>query len=244
MSQAALPGPTVVAFVHADVIPMDRERVLRDHTVVTADRRIVEVGPASAVKVFPARAVRIDATGRYLLPAFADMHVHLLGEAWNVMLQREVQSASKDISFDDFLFPFIANGVTLVQSMSATPEELVVRERIQRGTLDDSGSDDRRSEKGVASAAEHVGRVGDRSARRPTRCTRAAVFPDDGFADGFAEVSKSLWTRAAPYFSRAAARAAKSIASTVVWIRASAAVRRTTSTCGDSGRAPARITGR
>ena len=34
-----------------------------------------------------------------------------------------------------FLFPFLANGVTLVQSMSATPEELVVRERINRGEL-------------------------------------------------------------------------------------------------------------
>lgn len=134
LSQAAPPGATIVAFVHADVIPMDRERVLRDHTVVIAGGRIAEVGPASAVKL-PARAVRIDATGRYLLPAFADMHVHLLGEAWNVMLQPEAQKTSKDIPFDEFLFPFIANGVTLVQSMSATPEELVVRERIRRGEL-------------------------------------------------------------------------------------------------------------
>lgn len=134
ISPAEPPAAAIVAFVHADVIPMDRERILRDQTVVVAGSRIVEVGGASQVKV-PARAVRVDATGRYLLPAFADMHVHLLGEAWNITLQPEVKSASADIPFDDFLFPFIANGVTLVQSMSATPEELVVRERIRRGTL-------------------------------------------------------------------------------------------------------------
>lgn len=108
LTQAAPPGATVVAFVHADVIPMDRERVLRDHTVVIAGGRIAEVGPASTVKV-PARAVRIDATGRYPLPVFADMHVHLLGEAWNIMLPPDAQKAGKDIPFDEFLFPFIAS---------------------------------------------------------------------------------------------------------------------------------------
>lgn len=133
-SQAPSPGTKVVAFLHADVIPMDEERVLRDHSVVIADGRIVEVGPASAVTV-PGGARRIDATGRYLLPAFADMHVHLVGEAWNIMLRPEAQLAGRDIPYESFLFPFLANGVTLVQSMSATPEELVVRERINRGEL-------------------------------------------------------------------------------------------------------------
>jgi imidazolonepropionase-like amidohydrolase len=113
---------------------MDEERLLRDHTVVTANGRIVAMGPTSAVTV-PAGALRVEAGGRYLLPAFCDMHVHLVGEAWNIMLRPEVQSASKDIPFESFLFPFLANGVTLVQSMSATPEELRLRDRINRGEL-------------------------------------------------------------------------------------------------------------
>lgn len=127
-------GAHRVAFLHAMVIPMDQERVLRDHTVVTADGKIVEIGPTSSVKV-PRDAVRIDARGRYLLPALCDMHVHLLGEAWNVMLRPEVQSRSKDIPFESFLFPYVANGVTTVQELSATPDDLALRERIARGEL-------------------------------------------------------------------------------------------------------------
>ncbi len=127
-------GAQLVAFLHANVIPMDEERVLRDHTVVVADGNIVAIGPTSAVKL-PRGMLRVDAKGRYLLPALADMHVHLLGEAWNVMLRPEVQSASKDIPFERFFFPFLANGVTMVQSMSATPEEIRLRDRINRGEL-------------------------------------------------------------------------------------------------------------
>ncbi len=113
---------------------MDKERALRDQTVVTANGKIVEIGPAAAVKV-PIQAVRVDAEGRYLLPALCDMHVHLLGEAWNMMLQPEVRRASKDIPFESFLFPYVAKGVTTVQAMSATPEEITLRERIARGDL-------------------------------------------------------------------------------------------------------------
>ncbi|HSA95854.1 MAG TPA: amidohydrolase family protein [Acidobacteriota bacterium] len=113
---------------------MGEERVLRDQTVVIADGKIVEIGPARAVKV-PAGAFHVDARGRYLLPALCDMHVHLLGEAWNIMLRPEVRSASKDIPFESFLFPYLANGVTTVQALSATREEITLRERIARGEL-------------------------------------------------------------------------------------------------------------
>ncbi len=133
-SRSASPTPRVVAFVHASVIPMDEERVLRDQAVVVADGKIVEIGPASAVKVPPA-ALRIDVGGRYLLPALCDMHVHLLGEAWKMMLSADARAASEHVPQEDFLFPYVANGVTTVQSLAATPEELALRGRIERGEL-------------------------------------------------------------------------------------------------------------
>jgi imidazolonepropionase-like amidohydrolase len=46
---AAAPG--TVAFVGVAVLPMDREGVLEDQTVVVVDGRIAEMGPASAVRV-------------------------------------------------------------------------------------------------------------------------------------------------------------------------------------------------
>jgi imidazolonepropionase-like amidohydrolase len=127
-------GEPVIAFLHATVIPMDRERVLSNQTVVVADGKIVAIGPTSRLKV-PAKALRIDATGKFLIPALCDMHVHLLGEAWNIMMPAGAQLAGKDIPFEDFLFPYIANGVTTVQELFGKPEQIVLRQRIVRGEL-------------------------------------------------------------------------------------------------------------
>lgn len=113
---------------------MDIERVLRDQTVVTANGTIVAIGPASEVEA-PAGALRVDAKGRYLLPALCDMHVHLLGEAWTMMLRPEARPAREDIPYPSFLFPYIAHGVTTVQALSATPEEIILRGRIDRGEV-------------------------------------------------------------------------------------------------------------
>ena len=125
---------STVAFVHAAVVPMDRERVLRDQTVVVVDGRIAAVGPASKVKV-PQNALRIDARGRYLLPALCDMHVHVEGESWNALLSPEALAASKTVPFEDFLFPYVANGVTTVQVLSGTRELLPVRRQIAQGEM-------------------------------------------------------------------------------------------------------------
>jgi imidazolonepropionase-like amidohydrolase len=123
-----------VAFLHASVVPMDRERVLADQTVVVVDGRIAAMGPDATVKV-PRGAVRIDAQGRHLLPALSDMHVHVEGESWNALLSPEALAASKDVPFEDFLFPYVANGVTTVQVLSGTHELLPVRGRIANGEL-------------------------------------------------------------------------------------------------------------
>ncbi|HYR28582.1 MAG TPA: amidohydrolase family protein [Thermoanaerobaculia bacterium] len=127
-------GPQPIAFVHASVIPMDGERVLRDHTVLVEGRTIVAVGPSATVRI-PARARRIDAQGRYLLPALADMHVHQVTAVWGMMLPAEARVPNDRIPYERFLFPYIANGVTLVQELSATAEDIALRNRIRDGEL-------------------------------------------------------------------------------------------------------------
>lgn len=128
------PHSRTIAFIHAEVVPMDRERVLHDQTVVVANGRIAALGPASRIKV-PAKAVRIDARGRYLMPALSDMHVHVEGESWNALLSPEAKAASKTVPFEDFLFPYVANGVTTVQVLSGTRELVPVRGQIAQGKL-------------------------------------------------------------------------------------------------------------
>ncbi|MCP4658241.1 MAG: amidohydrolase family protein [bacterium] len=104
----------VTAFVGVRVLPMDRERLLDEHTVVVRDGKIAEMGPVAEIPV-PADARRIEGRGGILMPGLADMHVHLFHEAGMIL--------------------YIANGVTTVRNMWGTPEVLAWREAIGGGEL-------------------------------------------------------------------------------------------------------------
>ena len=122
------------AFLHAAVVPMDREHILADQTVIIVNGRITALGPAARIRV-PRHAVRINARGRFLMPALSDMHVHVEGESWNALLSPEAKAGAKAAPFEDFLFPYVANGVTTVQVLSGTHELLPVRGRIAEGQM-------------------------------------------------------------------------------------------------------------
>jgi imidazolonepropionase-like amidohydrolase len=67
---------TVTAFERFHVVPMTADTILRDHTVLVADGKIITVGPSRTIKA-PRGATRVEGRGRqYLLPALADMHTH------------------------------------------------------------------------------------------------------------------------------------------------------------------------
>jgi hypothetical protein len=72
---ASVPPKAKTAFVRVHVVPMDREQVLRDQTVIVEDGRIVAIGPSVPV---PGDAHVVDGKGEaWLLPGLADMHNHL-----------------------------------------------------------------------------------------------------------------------------------------------------------------------
>jgi hypothetical protein len=65
------------AFVDVNVVPMDRERVLRRQTVIVRDNAVVAVGERDRISV-PADARLVEGHGTaYLLPGLADMHTHV-----------------------------------------------------------------------------------------------------------------------------------------------------------------------
>ncbi|MDH0864665.1 hypothetical protein [Mitsuaria sp. GD03876] len=67
-------SPPATAFIDVNVVPMDRDRVLRGMTVVVRDGRIASIAPDAPV---PADALRIEGHGRrWLSPGLADMHNH------------------------------------------------------------------------------------------------------------------------------------------------------------------------
>lgn len=122
MAAAAIVAQTT-AFVGVNVIPMDRERLLANQTVVVRNGKIVDIGEAAKVKV-PQDALRIDGRGKFLIPGLVDMHTHLMS----------------DDNFPDELAPdelrvMVANGVTTCRFMIGTPEQLVLRTRSAKGEI-------------------------------------------------------------------------------------------------------------
>ena len=114
---------STVAFVGAHVIPMDRERMLEDHTVVVRNGRIIAVGPRSTVRA-PSGATVVDARGKYLLPGLAEMHAHI----------PTPQQGTEAV--DRTLFLYLAGGVTTVRGMLGHPLHLELREKAARGEID------------------------------------------------------------------------------------------------------------
>lgn len=113
---------SVTAFVGVNVIPMDREAVLENHTVVIDDGKIISVEPADAAEI-PQDARRIEGAGRWLMPGLTEMHGHVPGPDDPAYL-------------DNVLFLYVANGVTTVRNMAGDPSHLALRDRIaEQGLL-------------------------------------------------------------------------------------------------------------
>ena len=110
------------AFVGVNVIPMDRDIVIADQTVVVRDGRIESIAPAAKAQV-PAGAVRVEGKGRFLMPGLAEMHAHIPA------------GAAPDSAVERTLFLYVASGVTTIRGMLGDPRHLVYRERAARGEL-------------------------------------------------------------------------------------------------------------
>jgi imidazolonepropionase-like amidohydrolase len=110
----------VVAIEGVSVIPMDRERVSMDQTVVVRGGRIEAIGAAGQVMV-PAGATRVEGRGQFLIPALAEMHAHVpTGQAAQA---------------ERVLLLYVANGIGTIRSMLGDPSHFRLRERARRGEI-------------------------------------------------------------------------------------------------------------
>lgn len=135
---AGAAGAEDFAITHVSVIPMDRERVIEDQTVLVHDGRIEGYGPAAKAVVSKAATV-IDGRGRYLIPGLTDMHVHipLSADVYTSRIETKLVSVSNvDPETKDFFLLQLANGVTTVRNMSGREEHLALRDAINAGQLE------------------------------------------------------------------------------------------------------------
>jgi imidazolonepropionase-like amidohydrolase len=110
------------AFVGVSALPMDKEAVLTDQTVVVREGKIVSIAPAAKAQI-PDGAIRIDGTGKFLMPALAEMHAHIPG------------GQAPDSAVERTLFLYAANGITTIRGMLGDPRHLTYRERAARGEI-------------------------------------------------------------------------------------------------------------
>ena len=95
-----------VVFTHVTVIDATGADAQSDMVVVVADGRIADIGKFGKVKI-PKQSQVINASGKFLIPGFWDMHVHLTKAGENTLPL------------------FIANGVTSVRDMGGDYVQLL-----------------------------------------------------------------------------------------------------------------------
>ncbi len=110
-----------IVFRHVNVIPMDRERVLTNQTVVVRNGRIMSVGPTTNGPL-PVNALVIDASDKYLMPGWAEMHAH-------------VPPIDDIAPMKDVLTLYLANGITTIRGMLGHPKHLELRSKINSGEI-------------------------------------------------------------------------------------------------------------
>lgn len=114
----------VTVFIKVNLVPMTKEAIIPDQTVLVQGTRIAAIGPSSHIKI-PDNSISIDCSNLYLLPGLADMHIHTdtkwLNGGWPVSP----------------LNLFLANGVTTIRDFGPkgvpTDHALRWRDEIKRG---------------------------------------------------------------------------------------------------------------
>lgn len=122
---------------NATLWPMTDEQPRPAHDLLVRDGVIVAAQPHSAA--IPEGARSIEATGLHVIPGLADNHVHpvLIGlsNAWARLLGPEVAGSQLQLPYDLMLFLYLAGGITRIQVMAGSAEELALRGAVREGRI-------------------------------------------------------------------------------------------------------------
>ncbi len=108
-----------IVFTGVSVIPMDRDEVLSNQTVIVESGRISYVGGARSA---PTGATIVDGHGKFLMPGIAEFHAH-------------VPSGGQAVHAHRALTLYALAGVTTARGMLGAPMHLAIRDSIAAGQL-------------------------------------------------------------------------------------------------------------
>jgi hypothetical protein len=108
------------AIQNVSVIPMDKEQVLENQTVLVENGLIKSIGLSSKVRI-PRGSAVVDGTGKFLIPGLMDMHMHFFYEQG---LDRKYLEEETKL--------MLANGLTTTRIMCGDPEYLKLKARIRK----------------------------------------------------------------------------------------------------------------
>src|SRR5438034_401147 len=112
LSSCSRPTNPALAITHVTVIDATGSPPKPEMTLLIAGERIATLGPSGSTAI-PRGARSLDATGKFLIPGLADMHVHLTGAG--------EPSGSRQF----ILSLLLANGVTTVRDMGGNVEDVL-----------------------------------------------------------------------------------------------------------------------
>ena len=108
-----------IVFTHVDILPMNKEKLIRDQTVVIRNGRIQSIRPSSNKKI---TGTVIDGKGKFLMPGLAEMHAH-------IPPVNDIEPMKKVLTL------FLANGVTTIRGMLGHPLHLELRKKVAEGSI-------------------------------------------------------------------------------------------------------------
>jgi imidazolonepropionase-like amidohydrolase len=118
---------------HVNVIPMaPGTDVLPNVTMLIRNGRIEWMKRASDATAVPS-ATKIDGRGKWLMPALADMHVHLENDRLLRLYTKDANIPTGTVRTEDALVPYVANGVLQIAVLTAMPETIAQRIEVDSG---------------------------------------------------------------------------------------------------------------
>ena len=165
LAQPAAADP--IAIIHVTVLPMTPASApLTDMTVTIRNGRIASITPSADTRV-PGKVRTIDGRGNWLMPGFADMHMHLENDRMGRLHVGDPTLPDGTFGLEDALTPYLANGVLQVFNLSSMSETIGQRVEVESGRV--LGPH-------IATAAMIDGSP----PMWPLGMTRAAATPEDG----------------------------------------------------------------